>query len=130
MNRSDLIATLIEHTGLQPGQARAVVEAVFGGGSDAGLIARTLAAGDAVRLTGFGTFEARHRAARRAMNPKTGRNVLVPEAMRPVFRAGNQLKAALQAGGAPGSAAPVAGQGGHEPRKSAVAREPAPARPR
>jgi DNA-binding protein HU-beta len=129
MNRSDLIATLIEQTGLQPGQARAVVEAVFGGGSDAGLIARTLAAGDAVRLTGFGTFEARHRAARRAMNPKTGREVLVPEAVRPVFRAANQLKAAVQVGSEPGTAAAVKGTPAAT-RKPAAAREPASARPR
>jgi len=123
MNRSDLIATLIERTGLQPGQARAVVGTVFGNGTDAGLIARTLAAGDAVRLTGFGTFEARHRAARRAMNPRTGRDVLVPESVRPVFRAGNTLKQALQPPRGL-DAAPVGTPAGR------IEREPRPARTR
>ncbi|NNE57032.1 MAG: integration host factor subunit beta [Hellea sp.] len=56
-------------------------------------IIQTLEKGARVELRGFGAFSARHRAARRGRNPRTGDAVMVPEKHVPFFRAGKELKA-------------------------------------
>jgi len=45
-----------------------------------------------VQITGFGTFEVRDRAARKARNPQTGEEIDVPARRSPAFRAGKSLK--------------------------------------
>lgn len=116
MNRADLTADLARRAGIAPEQARRSLESLFGNGEDPGLIAEALAGGDTVRLTGFGTFEARPRAARRAANPQTGKPLLVPASIRAVFRAGSQLKQVLQVGG--GSQKDRGNGPGPEPKRS------------
>jgi DNA-binding protein HU-beta len=49
--------------------------------------------GRPVRLTGFGIFEKRDRAARMARNPATGASVKVKKTSVPAFRAGAEFKA-------------------------------------
>ncbi|MDQ2748969.1 MAG: HU family DNA-binding protein, partial [Actinomycetota bacterium] len=48
--------------------------------------------GERVVLTGFGIFEKRHRAARKARNPATGASVHVKKTAVPAFKAGTQFK--------------------------------------
>ncbi|MEP7178140.1 MAG: HU family DNA-binding protein [Pseudonocardiales bacterium] len=48
--------------------------------------------GERVVLTGFGIFEKRHRAARKARNPATGASVQVKKTAVPAFKAGTQFK--------------------------------------
>ena len=45
-----------------------------------------------VSITGFGTFEARDRAARTARNPQTGEEIKVAATRVPAFKAGKSLK--------------------------------------
>lgn len=55
-------------------------------------IERTLANGEKVSITGFGTFEAVQKKATTARNPRTGETVQVPAKTVPKFKAGKQLK--------------------------------------
>ena len=51
--------------------------------------------GDSVSLVGFGSFEARERAARIGRNPKTGEELKIAASRVPAFKAGATLKAAV-----------------------------------
>ncbi len=62
-------------------QARKVIDAVFE------QIAAATEAGNQVRVTGFGTFAVKDRAARTARNPQTGQPVEVPAKRVLAFRA-------------------------------------------
>lgn len=50
-----------------------------------------------VKLIGFGTFEARERAARTGKNPQTGKDIKIAAATVPVFKAGKAFKDAVNA---------------------------------
>lgn len=52
------------------------------------LPARSLSTGQKVTVVGFGTFEARTRAARKGRNPATGAELFIPETTAPAFSAG------------------------------------------
>lgn len=58
-------------------------------------IASALENRETVKLVRFGTFEIRHRAARKARNPRTGEEIKVPAKEVPVFKAGLSLKDAV-----------------------------------
>ena len=45
-----------------------------------------------VSLIGFGTFEARERAAREGKNPKTGEKIKIAACKVPAFKAGKAFK--------------------------------------
>lgn len=55
-------------------------------------IADSLAAGDDVKITGFGGFEVKERAARTGRNPKTGEAVEIAASKYVAFSAGSSLK--------------------------------------
>ena len=56
------------------------------------VIAEALASGDDVKITGFGGFEVKERAAREGRNPKTGEKVDIPASKCVAFTAGSTLK--------------------------------------
>lgn len=53
-------------------------------------------AGDKVQLVGFGTFEARERAARVGTNPQTKAKVEIPACKVPAFKVGKAFKDLLK----------------------------------
>ena len=55
-------------------------------------IQKTVAKGKKVTLVGFGTFEARKRAARTGRNPQTGKELKIPAKTVPAFSAGKKFK--------------------------------------
>jgi DNA-binding protein HU-beta len=55
-------------------------------------IAEALAAGDDVKIAGFGGFEVKERAARTGRNPKTGEAVEIAASKYVAFSAGSSLK--------------------------------------
>lgn len=55
-------------------------------------ITQAVAKGDDVRISGFGVFEKRERAARTARNPRTGETVRVGKSSAPAFRAAQAFK--------------------------------------
>jgi DNA-binding protein HU-beta len=78
-----------ERTGLAKSDAARAVEAVLGAITD------TLQKGEAVALSGFGSFVAKTRAARSGRNPRTGETIAIPASRAPAFKAGKGLKDAL-----------------------------------
>ena len=55
-------------------------------------ITDNLTKGKRVEIRGFGSFSVRHRAPRRAHNPKTGEQVLTVSKYTPYFRAGKEFR--------------------------------------
>ncbi|MGI6325099.1 MAG: HU family DNA-binding protein [Bacilli bacterium] len=58
-------------------------------------VTNSLKRGKKVTLVGFGTFDARKRAARTGRNPQTGATVKIPARNVVVFKAGSKLKEAI-----------------------------------
>ena len=89
MNKTELVASVAEKTGLTKKDAEKAVNALFDSVQDA------LTAGDKVQMIGFGTFEVKKRAARKGRNPRTGQDIEIPASKNPVFKAGKALKDAV-----------------------------------
>ena len=90
LKKKDVINGLKAMTSLTDAQAKEVYSAF------PKLIEKALANGANVRITGFGTFEARKREAHTAINPGTREEVQVPAKIVPGFRSSNKLKQALR----------------------------------
>ena len=90
MNKSDLVDALADATGMTKADAGRAIDALFGPAD--GVIAKTLKKGGRVQITGFGTFEAKHRKARTGRNPRTGETIKIAATKTPGFRAGKGLK--------------------------------------
>lgn len=86
MNKSELINAVAERTQLTKKDSEKAVTAVFD------VIAEQLANDEKVVLVGFGTFEVRHRAARKGRNPSTKEEIMIPATKAPAFKAGKNLK--------------------------------------
>jgi DNA-binding protein HU-beta len=86
MNKAELIETVAQKTGLPKRTAREAVNTIFS------TISKSLADGQTVRITGFGSFAARPRRSSSRINPQTGQRLLVPSKVVPAFRAGRELK--------------------------------------
>lgn len=89
MNKNDLIAAVADKAGVTKAQAADAVDAVFDS------ITGTLKDGGDVRLVGFGTFAVSHRKATKGRNPATGAEIDIPASNVPKFKAGKQLKDAV-----------------------------------
>lgn len=86
MNKADLVAKVASQTGLTKKAAQDALEAFM----DA--VVGSVAKGDSVTLTGFGTFKASKRAERNGRNPQTGAVIKIPARTVPVFRPGKEFK--------------------------------------
>lgn len=90
MTREGLVEAVMKATGMETkAAAQRAVEAVFDS------VTKTLARGEDVAITGFGTFRVVKRAAREGRNPKTGEKIQIPASVKPKFRAGKALKEAV-----------------------------------
>lgn len=58
-------------------------------------ISNSLAAGDRVSIAGFGSFSVSDRAARVGRNPRTGEEIHIPASKNVKFKAGKELKEAV-----------------------------------
>ena len=92
MNKTELIDALAAEVNISKADAGRAVEALFG---DSGLLAREMKAGGRVQITGFGSFQAKKRAAREGRDPRTGATIQIKAATLPAFKAGQALKDAL-----------------------------------
>jgi DNA-binding protein HU-beta len=90
MNKTELISSVAEKSGLTKKDAEKAVNALFASVEEA------LAKGEKVQLVGFGTFEVRDRKARTGRNPQTGAEIQIPAAKVPAFKAGKALKDAVE----------------------------------
>jgi DNA-binding protein HU-beta len=80
---------LIDELESRLGGRKAAAEAVQG---VLDVIIRTVARGEKVGITGFGTFEKALRAARIGRNPRTGASVKIKKTAVPKFKAGTQFR--------------------------------------
>lgn len=90
MNKNELVDAVAETASLKKAEAVKAVDAVFE------LITGALKNGEEVRLVGFGTFSVSQRAASEGRNPRTGEPIQIAASKLPKFRAGKQLKDAIQ----------------------------------
>ncbi len=90
MTKAELVALVADKAGLTKKDSEKAVKATFEAITDA------LVKGEKVQVVGFGSFEAKHRAARTAINPATGEKVEVKETRVPKFAAGKALKDAVK----------------------------------
>ena len=93
MNKSGLVDALATRSGLTKADSARAIDALFG---SSGVIARALRREERVQITGFGTFEAKHRKARTGRNPRTGATIMIPASKSPGFRAGKGFKDAIK----------------------------------
>lgn len=90
MNKKELIDIVAEKTAVSKKDIADVVNATLDTITDA------LRHGDSVKFVGFGTFETRHRSARKGKNPQTGEIVDIPPTTIASFKAGQGLKDAVK----------------------------------
>lgn len=96
MNRTEMVMAAARRAGTAPEAARGIVDAIFGDAAVAGLILEALERGERVQLSGFGTFEARRRAARVARNPHTRQPIAIPAAVAAAFRPGSGMRSRMR----------------------------------
>ena len=83
--------SLFNELGLNRKEARQLIDSYF-----EELIA-SLAVGENVKLAGFGNFDLRDKVARPGRNPKTGEEIPITARRVVTFRAGQKLKARVDA---------------------------------
>ena len=86
MKKLQLTDAVAQKAGMTKKDAAEAVNAILD------VIVEALAAGDDVKITGFGGFEVKERAARTGRNPKTGEAVEIPASKYVAFSAGSSLK--------------------------------------
>ena len=90
LTKAQLADLLFDQIGLNKRESKDMVDAFFD------LIAQSLIAGEDVKLSGFGNFQIRTKAARPGRNPRTGEAIPI-EARRVVtFHASSKLKEQIQ----------------------------------
>lgn len=92
MNKTEMAEKLAEKCDLSKAKAAEVVGAIFDTEPGKGIIAIELDAGRKVSITGFGTFDTKHRSARKGRNPATGQVITLAAKTYPTFKAGKGLK--------------------------------------
>lgn len=90
MNKAELVAAIADNLLV----TKRSVEEVISLFCDT--VVETLAKGEEVKLTGFGTFEIRVRSERRGVNPQTGQEIVIPSGRTIVFKPSKLLKEKVQ----------------------------------
>ena len=92
VTRADLTSAVHRETGLPRRDAAALVDMAIEA------IAERLSAGEAVTISGFGSFRVRHKRAREGRNPKTGEPAPIPARRVVTFRPSHVLKMRIAEG--------------------------------
>ncbi len=86
MNKEELVKDVAKKAKVSQKAAADVI------GATIDTIQKTVSKGKKVTLVGFGTFEARKRAARTGRNPQTGATIKIAAKTVPAFSAGKKFK--------------------------------------
>ena len=89
MNKRQLVDSMSAKSGLTTRQSEKALNGLMN------VIHTELSSGGNVSLIGFGTFRVTDRKSRMARNPKTGEEMEVKARKIPVFKAGSNLKQAV-----------------------------------
>jgi len=90
MNKEELVKEIAKKAKVSQKDAAEVLTATLE------TIEKTISKGKKITLVGFGTFEARKRAARTGRNPQTGAEIKIPAKTVPAFSAGKEFKEAVK----------------------------------
>ena len=91
LTKAAMAESLFNELGLNQREALVLVDLYF-----EELVA-TLAAGEQIRLSGFGNFDLRDKNERPGRNPKTGEKIPITARRVVTFKAGRKLKARVEA---------------------------------
>jgi DNA-binding protein HU-beta len=86
MNKEELIQEVAKKTKAPQKTVGDIIQSMMD------VIEKNVARGKKVTLVGFGTFEARQRAARNGRNPQTGQAIKIEGKTVPAFTAGKRFK--------------------------------------
>ena len=86
MTKKEIVRTISEELGLTQLKTKEIVQKTF----DA--IIETLVTDGRIELRNFGVFEVKCRAARKARNPKTGKEVMVEKKYVVIFKPGKEME--------------------------------------
>ena len=86
MTKDELVRQVADQTGLTINDTKNIVQTVFDTISD------SLSTDEKIKISGFGTFAVKKRAAFKGRHPKTGEILDISESIQPVFEASKQLK--------------------------------------
>ena len=86
MNKEELVQEISKKAKVTQKEANEVLSALVE------TVQKTVSKGKKVTLVGFGTFEARKRAARTGRNPRTNQVIKIPAKTVPAFSAGKSFK--------------------------------------
>ena len=89
MNKEELVQEVSKKAKVTQKETAEIINALME------TIEKTVAKGKKVTLVGFGTFEARKRAARTGRNPQTGKEIKIAAKTVPAFSAGKKFKEAV-----------------------------------
>ena len=92
LTRADLAEAVVEKVGLPRNESQELVELVLSE------ISTTLASGESVKLSSFGSFGIREKGERIGRNPKTGEEVPITPRRVLVFRPSNIMKDRINTG--------------------------------
>jgi integration host factor subunit alpha len=92
LTKAVLADLLFEQIGLNKREAKELIDAFFD------QISNELIAGNDVRISGFGNFQNRKKAARPGRNPRTGELIPIEPRRVVTFHAGQKLKDQIEAG--------------------------------
>jgi integration host factor subunit alpha len=91
LTKADMAESLFNELGLNKREARELVDSFF---ED---LRAALAAGEQVKLSGYGNFDLRDKNQRPGRNPKTGEEIPITARRVVTFRPGQKLKARVEA---------------------------------
>jgi len=91
LTKADMAESLFNELGLNKREALELVDLCFQE------LGASLALGEPVKLSGFGNFDLRDKHERPGRNPKTGEKIPISARRVVTFRAGQKLKARVQA---------------------------------
>ena len=94
MTLADLVERIYENVGFSKKEAAEIVESVFEE------MKQALQEGDKIKISGFGNFVVRRKAARKGRNPQTNETIVISSRKVLTFKPSQVLKAALNEGAA------------------------------
>jgi integration host factor subunit beta len=89
MTKADLVEEISGKTGVSKNHTAIIVDGLIDS------VCRALSEGKHLEIRGFGTFKVRERRARRARNPRSGTEVMVPAKLVPVFKPSKELRSTI-----------------------------------
>ncbi len=86
MTKKDIVAEVVNRTGLSKTEAEVAVETVVE------TMKRSMERGERIEVRGFGVFDIRPRKTRVGRNPRTGKEVIIPPGKAVRFKPGKGLR--------------------------------------